>query len=611
MMREILQNILFPDNSMSEYWELFYRGRRGRLSGSGKDRCLFVGEDSYLEFNTYLNGLSFSKWKKYTGVEKVRLSLEMEGKADIILCGHTLGQDVAVRNELHKQSVDCKERKKVFFDFPENDETILSFEIFTESEIKLYGGCYEGVFSENEKQEVELAVALAAFKDKELVCANIDRLEKELFCCDAEVSGHTTVHIVDNGLGISEKDVPERKVFFLHRNPISGRAGCFARGMIECLRQKPKATHILLLDGASIVSVESILRMYELLSHLRNEYRDCFVGGALLKLGEKNIQEEDIGAIANGFDATPLKKIWNHYSLWENMQNEKEYERDNMYQSWRYCCIPAGVIRQNGLPLPLYEHMEDVEYSLRCNARIISMNGIFIWHKGSYDRYDSYEEVYLKFRNVLICKATEGIPAAGDSLARLKTDFRTLLLKHDYSGAELLLCAFEDYMKGPRILLDRDGEVLLSDRKTLKEPDFAYEEAGEERRYLDRDPREWIEHSAFEKKVYWRTVGGHILLPEALLDKEPTVIPFGWENAPWRLELKKTYIAIDPLNRRYQIRKIDKKRFYSLMLRFANDLLYHKKNARRIRLAYETKRDYLISERFWRKYLSMESEEPV
>ena len=142
MIKQILQHILFPDDeSLANYWGLYYRGDRGRLTELDGELVFCLGKYYFAEFNTYLNGLSFSKWKKYTPIEKVSLKLEFSGAADITLCGYSLSRSsVPERKSLKKCHFEDASRKEVTLDFPENQEMMLSFEISAITEVVFYKG---------------------------------------------------------------------------------------------------------------------------------------------------------------------------------------------------------------------------------------------------------------------------------------------------------------------------------------------------------------------------------------------------------------------------------------------------------------------------------------
>ena len=55
-MREIIQNIIFPQNDMLEsHYKLYYRGTKGVLLTEDEDKKLLLPEFQVIEFKTYLN----------------------------------------------------------------------------------------------------------------------------------------------------------------------------------------------------------------------------------------------------------------------------------------------------------------------------------------------------------------------------------------------------------------------------------------------------------------------------------------------------------------------------------------------------------------------------
>ena len=50
-----------------------------------------------------------------------------------------------------------------------------------------------------------------------------------------------------------------------------------------------------------------------LLKYIKPEYKNSFIGGAMLILEEKNIQHEDIGTLDNLGVVRSLKPRWNHF----------------------------------------------------------------------------------------------------------------------------------------------------------------------------------------------------------------------------------------------------------------------------------------------------------
>ena len=170
--------------------------------------------------------------------------------------------------------------------------------------------------------------------------------------------------------------------------------------------KKPAATHVLLMDDDVLVLPESIRRTYNLLRLIKPEYKDYFISGAMLYYENPSFQHEDIGTVdVNGYDCRfkALKGIFNHQELTDNLENERFYPYSkNSYAAWWYCCMPINTIKKNGLPLPIFIRVDDMEYALRCKARMITMNGICVWHMGFVTKYNGVFEIAIS--NCAICQ---------------------------------------------------------------------------------------------------------------------------------------------------------------------------------------------------------------
>ena len=605
-MKQVIQHILFPDDdSLYDYWLLYYRGNRGRITGLDKNSYYCLAKYCFAEFNTYLNGVSYGKWKKYTGIGKVSLHLELRGDVEVILTGYTLVKHAPVRTALGRYHISNSERREVVFDYPENKQMMLGFELSAISDVEMYGGYYEADFPEETGREVELAIATTTFKKEEYIKKNTRRLLEGLFDRYPEIHGHIRMHVVDNGRTLKRDDLPADPRFELHPNPNAGGSGGYARGMLECMHQTPEATHVLLMDDDIMILPESIFRTYQLLRFLKTEYYSFFVSGAMMVLEEKNIQHEDFGKVWNDGYLGPVKPSWNHFSLTDNLNNELEYLAPNSYQGWWYCCIPADVIRKNGLPLPLFIRGDDVEYSLRCGARFISMNGICLWHMGFYGKYNASMSIYQEFRNLWIDQATTGVLSDVDLMNRFKKNFRANLLKHDYISSEMALRAFEDFLKGPKFIMENRGEEIVRENSKMNEKMVPYEDVPVKNVDFKEDPYYDESRRLISTFLYRATFNGHLFWPEKLLSKKPVLIPFDYGYTPGKMAMHETYIAVNPEDRTAAVRKIDKAKFRELELRYLRDMQYYKKYGDRIRSAYRENRDYLVSEDFWNKYLGI------
>lgn len=134
------------------------------------------------------------------------------------------------------------------------------------------------------------------------------------------------------------------------------------------------------------------------------------------------------------------------------------------YAAWWYCVIPVSVIDREGLPLPIFVRTDDVEYSLRAHAKIMTMNGICVWHAPFKQRYSAAVERYQMPRNVLIGQFTSGMAPMSDFIGDLKIGFELELKKYNYDNAALVLDAFEDFLKGPSFIMEKGAprEAILT-----------------------------------------------------------------------------------------------------------------------------------------------------
>lgn len=605
-MREKIQHILFQDNdSLFNYRDMFYHGDRGVLSEEAGNSCLCLGKYDCVEFNTYFNGVSYGKWRQYTDIKKVYLHVEIEGSCDITLCGYHLENDIPIRAALAEKHVEANERTSVYMEYPENKEQILGFEIKTLGEVRIFGGYYEGEFDEGNTKNVELALATTTCWKEEYIKGNVRRLKESILDSEEDICDHFKVHIVDNGRTLKREDFPDDDRIYYHLNKNTGGSGGYARGMIESIHQTPKATHVLLMDDDVMILPDSIYRTYVLLKHIKERYKESFVSGAMLVLEEKNVQHEDIGTVDDMGTFIPLKPRWNHFQLWDNLHNEKAYKRKNMYQAWWYCCIPMSVIDKNGLPLPLFIRGDDVEYSLRCKADIISMNGICVWHMGFYGKYSASMNLYQEIRNLMIGQSASDVYQGVDLLRRIRIYYRDNMLKHDYGAAELVLRAFEDYMKGPKFIMQDRGEAIVKENGKLNQKLKPLEELKGYNVDIYGDPY-WDTPRKFIKKwIYRITYNGHRFWPERLLDKQPVLVPFDFGYTPGKMAMKKTYIAVNPMQKTGCVKELNKKRFNELQKRYYMDMNYYKKNSETIKKRYRKAQKTLTSEAFWRKYLDI------
>ena len=376
-----VQNIVFPsDTKHIQARKLFYRGENGVLDR--EQGTLGLGYAFTCDLVTYINAFSYRKWKRYTYLNKVILYLDVDGPVTVNYIGYEKNALTIQRTEFGSLKNE-EGRHTLRFEFPDSNCMMIGAEITSEGISRVYGGYYCADVDEEHLREVNLSLSATTMKKEEFIIGNINKIRETLLESDDDIADHLYVHVVDNGRTLDETQIYGRHVY-LHPNNNAGGSGGFARGMMESMHQKEcEITHVLLMDDDVLVLPESLRRTYKLLRMMRPEYQNHFINGAMLYFEHPNKQHEDIGSVNDLGYFKAKKKAFNHNKLMDNLANEEHYPPLNYeYSAWWYCCIPMNVIKENGLPLPMFIRGDDVEDRLRAKAKLISMNGICVWHTG-------------------------------------------------------------------------------------------------------------------------------------------------------------------------------------------------------------------------------------
>ena len=599
----LLQKILFPkDERLQIHWGLFYRAPR--LSLSADCKRLYIPSGVSVDFATYLNGFSIQKWGLYSDLKNVTLNITAKGHFLLKAVGYHLNPVMPDRVEFSSTEYNFSEDRQIALSFPDDTkEQLFSFEIIPFSDCEISNGAFYADFEDSSVRGIRLCLATTTMKKEEFIKKNVRLLKEELLSETSEIRDNFFVHVVDNGRTLQKEEIEGFHVT-LHPNKNVGGSGGFARGMIESMHQTPEATHVLLMDDDVLVLPESIRRTYTLLTVLKTEWQDAFISGAMLEFGAMNIQHEDIGTVDSTSNYRPsvadIRLDWLENVI--KINEELAYIR-NPYAAWWYCCIPISLIKKNGLPLPLFIRVDDSEYSLRCRPKFVKMSGVCIWHMGFAGKYNFSIEFYQNLRNMLIAKSVTHVMHDANTIGRLKRLFCQQILEYQYNGAEILLLALEDYMKGPAFIEQDLGEKLLKEHSVFNEklkPLSEFDTEVRLERVYDNPPLNKI-----QKLFYRLTINFQLFIPKFFLKKETAVIGFDWSYQSGAQYRRKTLLAVNIFDRTANLRVQDGKRCRKLLRRFFWDLLKYKFCHKKIERDYAAKREWLTSEKFWKGYLEI------
>lgn len=237
---------------------------------------------------------------------------------------------------------------------------------------------------ESDINPVKLALSTTTFKKEEYIVPNIDLVKREVLGSSDPIAEAFHMFVVDNGCTLDAEALSNDGVTVLPNKNVGG-AGGFARGMMEALASSEGYTHILLMDDDVKISAESLKRTYNLLALAKGDYRDAFINGAMLAIEQPNLQFEDVSFVIKSGAYRRVKEDKLYIDQVKDVvENESiNVEVPNAYGAWWYSCIPLKVVREKGLPLPVFVRCDDVEYGMRTNPTYMTMNGICVWHEDS------------------------------------------------------------------------------------------------------------------------------------------------------------------------------------------------------------------------------------
>lgn len=459
-----LQNLLLPEVGICMEEKMYFQREKGHereVFYLPKEHALRFTKYGLCKFDTYFNGLSVAKWKKYTNIASFRLCITLKGDFEVTLTNPEYTAGKAVVRVVDKICVHADQPQRFTFPYHLYEyRGMVSFELRAlEGNSYYYGGWYEGSIKEKDLREVRLALNICTFKREPYVMRNLTNLRSCMIDnADSELYGHLRVYISDNGKTLPADELNDDWVYIVPNKNVGG-AGGFTRGLMEIIYHNSEfaATHALLMDDDIIIEPESIYRTYALLRCRKQEYADLFVGGSMLRMDDQKVQVE-AGASWNAGKLVSNKANMMLDSQSACLKNEEEEYTE--YNAWWYCCMPMHVVSLNNLPLPLFIRGDDLEYGLRNMEQLVLLNGICVWHEVFENKYASYLKYYV-LRNLLYDNAIHFPDYSLKSfLARLYSEAVREILYYRYKNIELLCRGVDDFLKGVNFLKRTDGEKL-------------------------------------------------------------------------------------------------------------------------------------------------------
>ncbi|WP_402466773.1 glycosyltransferase [Isoptericola aurantiacus] len=407
-------------------------------------------------FATYLGAFPASYWAHWTGTQKVRLELEVEGSGTVRLMrsapdgtGAAVTSVPAARDVALEVDVrDMGEGGWLWFEIEATDDvTVRAGRWLVDAAPRRAGKVCLSITTVNKPDYC--TATLSAIAASPALLEAVDTV----FVIDQgndKVADHAGFADVARALGAQLTVIDQGNL---------GGSGGFSRGMLETL-DRPGSDAVMLLDDDVAVDPEALLRA---IRFHRTVPEPVVVGGHMLDYNDPTV----LHAFSEVVDQ--------RHFMWGSP--DREHERhdladqplrdtpwmharaDGDFNGWWMCLLPTAVMRAVGLSMPFFIKWDDAEFCLRAGEAgfpTVSLPGAALWHVAWVDKDDTVEwQARLHTRNRVVTALLHAERPRGGALLRdlLATDLK-LLLGMRYYPVDLHVRALQEVLAGPATLHD-------------------------------------------------------------------------------------------------------------------------------------------------------------
>lgn len=435
-----------------------------------------------MSFGTYFNAFPASYWRRHTIVDEVRLTVRLRGEGATVVVYRSMANG-------RSQRVDSATVEGASGEF--------SFDLPLKPFVD--GGWYwYDVVSTDEAAVVDSAEWTAEVPEDRAqhgtVTIGITTMNRQDFCAKllAQLGGSEHLadyldevlvmeqgkdKVVDSEFFPEAQDALGDKLRIIEQGNIGGSGG-FARAQYEGLKSG-RSTYVMMLDDDVECETEGVVRAITFGDLCR---KTTIVGGHMFSIYQKT-QLHSFGE-----KVEPYSFWWGSapgvFPGWDFAERNLRSTRwlhariDVDYNGWFMCLIPAEVLREIGLSLPVFIKWDDSEFGLRAKEAgfpTVTFPGAAVWHVPWTDKNDALDwQSYFHVRNRFIAALLHSKYPRGGRLVRESLNHQ---IKHavtmQYSTVELRHKALEDVLAGPYALHDVIGTTLPELKSLVKGYDDA------------------------------------------------------------------------------------------------------------------------------------------
>lgn len=593
----ILQNMAFPKKGICDEAELYYHVEQG--DARQENGQLFLAQGTTVSFLTYFNSFSGGKWQEYTQIEEVVAVLAYRGGCRISLFRTKLANDGLVRELVCETAGERQEKGEETMPFTlDGTDWVYYLSVEASEDMWISGGGYHAE-SAGRQRPVDIALGICTYRREEYVQKTLDTLRTYILDApESALYSHIHVFVSDNGNTLPLEDLNEGEIHVVY-NKNAGGSGGFGRCMLEALRlrEQRRFTHVLLMDDDIVLEPEALFRTYQFLTVLKRAYWKHMLGGALLRLDVPYIQH------ANGetWNAGRVGYTKRGYDLRRECDVVKNEERLPIgYNGWWYCCIPMEGASGISFPLPVFVHVDDMEYGLRFGGNILTLNGVGVWHD-AFDNRRASSMAYYDMRNTLICTAIHRPEEKKAGIVKMICRHMVAqMLRYRYDDQLLTMRAVRDFCEGVDFLIRTDPVELNSQVMQMgyrqEDVSIRLHELQVEKYYTGPEAAELYKEKPFSVKEQL-TINGW-LLPAR---RKCIPVPFGAH--PRQMYRYKKVLLFDPdTGKGFEVERKWFQLFVTLGRCIRMGWLVQRKYKKAVK-DYQERSGGLITREFWEKYL--------
>lgn len=431
----------------------------------GNRNRVVLSQRGTVSSNSYFNSFYERFYAKYTTLHSVYYRLKLEGDFRVSVYREADGRSEKEKISEEKfEECRCSNPVELSAINLRKDEN--AGRIYIEITCLSEQGIFEGGWiatDEQKAREVSLGIVICTFKKEDYIQNTIAAILQDELLQDKDFK----VFIVDNGKTLDRNDFRNSRLKLIP-NKNAGGSGGFTRGLIEALAEN-SYSHFLLMDDDIELESESICRLFSLHEYAKIDFA---VAGGLLDLQKKYVLYEagasySEDAKARGFAPGSLTALNHNVDLRKaDSLNSLLVEADPDYGGFWFFSFSRELVEQVKLPLPLFIKIDDIEFCLRLKkflgVPIVTFPSIGVWHQPASAKNLNWETYYYA-RNDLITFAIHYSPEYTPTVSHLSKAILRAVAGTDYDYAQMLIKAFEDYLKGPDFIKTAEPDVLHRD----------------------------------------------------------------------------------------------------------------------------------------------------